>query len=702
MPRKRQGARSGWAAIQGGHFLSPFRRALALSLAALLLTSATVVASHGDPHGRGGRDPAATSTSAATAAEEAEPAGNGTLVVVANATGGDGSFTFDASGPGLPDNFTLATTNGTASATFANLSENATFALAPRVPAGWNLTHAACTQGEPGNLTLPENGTVTCWFDLLRLATLVVVKNATGGDGTFRFETAGDGLPANFTLATTNGTASATFGGLTPGRYGVNESDAPGWNLTRAACSDGAHDDLSLDAGETVTCWFENARLNTIVVRKVTQGGDGTFEFTTSGGSLPERFNLTTVDGSASVTFENVTSDAAHAIREVVPEGWLLASESCDRGEPGNVTLAPGQAATCTFTNVKLGTVVLVAHATGGDATFRFTTDGQGGLPAEAFLATSGGEGNLTFRNVQPGQHHATRHLPDGWRATGAWCTSGAPGNFTLAAGGTVTCTFDATRLAELRGAVHHDRDRDGAREAGEEPLAGWRVWLDANGNGALDAGESNVTTGADGAYVFPAVEPGTHVVRLVVPEGWAAIAPADATRVVHAGSGAIVTGLDFLVAGHVPAPTGAGGGIGFWRNWDKHDKHAEEDVDAWVRAIAASSGWLMPAGYGETADDVTQLVEDATRQCNKRLGKEECARLRFQAHYLAMRLNLMSGRLAAGDAVHLGAGAREWLGLGETATVQQVVDAIEAKAGSGATRQQLLGAMDAIAHANG
>ena len=45
--------------------------------------------------------------------------------------------------------------------------------------------------------------------------------------------------------------------------------------------------------------------------------------------------------------------------------------------------------------------------------------------------------------------------------------------------------------------------DADGARDAGEPGVAGYRVFLDDNGDGALDPAETSVLTGPDGRYTF-------------------------------------------------------------------------------------------------------------------------------------------------------------------------------------------------------
>ena len=52
-----------------------------------------------------------------------------------------------------------------------------------------------------------------------------------------------------------------------------------------------------------------------------------------------------------------------------------------------------------------------------------------------------------------------------------------------------------------VSGTVFDDHDANGGRGTGDEGLAGWRVYVDVNDNGAFDSGEPTATTAADGTY---------------------------------------------------------------------------------------------------------------------------------------------------------------------------------------------------------
>jgi hypothetical protein len=51
--------------------------------------------------------------------------------------------------------------------------------------------------------------------------------------------------------------------------------------------------------------------------------------------------------------------------------------------------------------------------------------------------------------------------------------------------------------------------------------LQAWTVYLDADGDGTLDAGERSSTTDANGYYALGGLAAGTYTVREVVPTGW-------------------------------------------------------------------------------------------------------------------------------------------------------------------------------------
>jgi Prealbumin-like fold domain len=153
---------------------------------------------------------------------------------------------------------------------------------------------------------------------------------------------------------------------LAAGSYSVSEAAVSGWDTT-ASCDDGSSaTNISLSAGETVTCTFTNYKRGTIVVKKQTQpaGAAGTFAFTgdvsgsIGGGGTITVSNLSTV---GSPTYRSTESDPTPS--------FDLASISCDdatsahssggdlAARTASFRLDPGETVTCTFTNAQRGTV---------------------------------------------------------------------------------------------------------------------------------------------------------------------------------------------------------------------------------------------------------------------------------------------------------------------------------------------------------
>ena len=122
--------------------------------------------------------------------------------------------------------------------------------------------------------------------------------------------------PASFSLdddsdATLSNTR--TFTDVVPGSgFSVSETVPGGWDQTGATCDDGSPvSNVSLSAGEHVTCTFTNRKRGKIVVVKDAQPDDPqNFGFTAGGGLSPTSFTLDDdADGTLpnSRTFDDVT-----------------------------------------------------------------------------------------------------------------------------------------------------------------------------------------------------------------------------------------------------------------------------------------------------------------------------------------------------------------------------------------------------------
>jgi hypothetical protein len=151
-----------------------------------------------------------------------------------------------------------------------------------------------------------------------------------------------------------------------------------------------------------------------------------------------------------------------------------------------------------------------------------------------------------------------TANAGGGVAGFGDLTVSGVGNGYTLVASspgltGATSAAFNVTPpVGNFSGTVYADANADGARQAGEAGLPAVAVFLDLNGNGALDPGESVQTTDALGNYAFTNVPVGTYTVRLrVLSGGGVPTGSAGGAMSVTVTANGSLTGRDF---GEVPA----------------------------------------------------------------------------------------------------------------------------------------------------
>jgi hypothetical protein len=136
-----------------------------------------------------------------------------------------------------------------------------------------SVTNHATAHGTVAFGTLANaaaRATVTYNAPAVTTGSITIVKNASGGNGTFSFSSTVAGT-ASFTLTTAGGTASRSFTNLSAGTYKFTETDLPPlWKLTAFSCSGdtggtattvdltGRSASIGLDSGESITCIFTN------------------------------------------------------------------------------------------------------------------------------------------------------------------------------------------------------------------------------------------------------------------------------------------------------------------------------------------------------------------------------------------------------------------------------------------------------------
>jgi len=70
-------------------------------------------------------------------------------------------------------------------------------------------------------------------------------------------------------------------------------------------------------------------------------------------------------------------------------------------------------------------------------------------------------------------------------------------------------------------GKIYNDANAGGSFTADELPQSGWKVYLDANKNGKLDAGEKIATSNAAGVFAFDNLPAGDYQIREIAQSGW-------------------------------------------------------------------------------------------------------------------------------------------------------------------------------------
>ncbi len=406
----------------------------------------------------------------------------GTIVVRKATSGTTGTFAFSGTVAG---SITTITSDGVASGNTlsAVAAPGANYSVAETVSAGWDLSSAVCSDGSPvTKIDVSANETVTCTFTNVKRGSITIVKVANpqlADDFSFVSQALG-----NFTLDDDGNNANslsntAVFANRQPGTYTVQELATAGWTLGSIVCSDanstsvGATATIVLDPAEDVVCTFtNNAVPASIVVNKSTLGGDGTFGFTLDG-VVDIALPVTTTNGSGSTGPVALVPGTSFTISEDNPgSAWIAGLLSCTVlhagaqaavAEPLNFSVRPGDAITCSITNTKKGTVIIVKNVAGANGTFDFS--GTFTTPSAFNITTTGGvqggTGSQTFDNVSAGTYTVDElNLPANYDGTlscvdsspnGAVSTvAGLTGTIRLDPGDTVTCTYTNTERGTI------------------------------------------------------------------------------------------------------------------------------------------------------------------------------------------------------------------------------------------------------------
>jgi hypothetical protein len=342
--------------------------------------------------------------------------GNIIIDKVTSPSGDPTSFNFSLTGGPSNLNDTFALTDAATPHDSGLVLAGSGYNAAETVPSGWELTSATCSDGSPvTNIDVSVNETVTCTFNNRAKGTVIIKKITEDGHGTFGF-TSNSLTPSSWNLTTTAageaGSASRTFADIAPSTYDAAETVPTGWHLVGTpSCSDSSPvTAISLQAGETVTCTFHNARdrggIDITKLRKHAALGSGDHPhagvtFTVTGGELPAGgvTAVTNAQGHACVDDLVLSSFVGdYTVTETLPAGYHNATLSQTATVSSAATCSTGTRPEKTFHNIPLTNVTLSvdSQVVGGTAS-HIVCNGE-----EADTNAVTGDGSLTLSNLEP------------------------------------------------------------------------------------------------------------------------------------------------------------------------------------------------------------------------------------------------------------------------------------------------------------
>jgi hypothetical protein len=270
--------------------------------------------------------------------------------------------------------------------------------------------------------------------------------------------------------------------------------------------SSGATGTFNSDLKDIVFAKKAITNCGTIIVKKHMVGGTDSFGFTGDPNGT-----ISTDGGTIS---ETVPPNVQYVSTEAAKAGWALTDVSCDKAHGAGDKVArtatfnpaPGETITCTFTNTKLGSIIVKKVTNPSPDTtdsFTFTGDAAGSI--------KNGE-TITSSSLLPGTYTSTEAAAAGFDLTSISCddansatassgdTTTRQATFKLDAGETVTCTFTNTKRATIT--VKKVTD-----PSGDPATFGF-------------SGDITATLG-DGQSADASVAPGTYHVTEAAKTGW-------------------------------------------------------------------------------------------------------------------------------------------------------------------------------------
>lgn len=247
----------------------------------------------------------------------------------------------------------------------------------------------------------------------------------------------------------------------------------------------------------------------------------------------------------------------SYKVREVVPAAW---DPTIGYDNEQTVTVSPGTTTVVNFGNFSTANLGNITGAVWNDVNadgiraggepgldswtvfVDLDTNGVRGATEPTALTDAGG--NFSFPSLVAGTYTVVEELQAGW-----FTSPGYPMSRLVTVLGESTSNVQFANytptLGAVTGTVWNDINGDGS-SLGEPTLPNWTVFIDANSNGVVDAGENAAVTSASGVYTLSNVPIGATVIRVVPQVGWTPTAPGTGMQLVTMLNGTTITNIDF------------------------------------------------------------------------------------------------------------------------------------------------------------
>jgi len=194
--------------------------------------------------------------------------------------------------------------------------------------------------------------------------------------------------------------------------------------------------------------------------------------------------------------------------------------------------------------------------------------------------------GRYRITNVSQGSYRVRVNAISGYRV--ATPASGATLVTTTSPTQAVTSiNFGLLGTASIVGKVYNDSNKNGSDDTpATSGISGRTLFLDLDGDKALDSNEKSVITNARGEYSFKDLRPGSYVAVLQPRAGWTISTPILGNYTFRITPGQKATGANFGTYS-APAPTGSSRVSGQVFN-DDNGNARKDGNESWARS------WLM------------------------------------------------------------------------------------------------------------